>query len=499
MVGYALVAGSALMTGCTLGPDYARPKVDVPANFRFADTEMSQVASPAWWEQFNDPVLNELIATALANNKDVKVAAARVDQFRAQFVETRSQFFPQASAGFDAARQRLPQSQAILLPRGVGAVGNTFDATLGVSWEIDLFGRIRRETESARASVLSSVEARRATILSLVGSVASTYVTLRALDAQLDIAKATAVSRQNSVNVFTLRFKGGEVSQMELAQSQSEYEATAAAIPQLEQQIAQTEDALSILLGNNPGPIARGRPIDQLEAPVLPAGLPSDLLERRPDVLEAEQDLVAANALIGAARALYFPQISLTGLLGTESAQLSNLFTGPTKFWSIAGSVAQPIFTAGNITGQVHQAEAQQQQALYTYEKTVQTAFQEVDDNLIGLQKSREQLGSQGRQVDALATYSHLARLRYEGGYTSYIEVLDAERSLFNAQLSQTQTRGTVLVSMINLYKAMGGAWVIDAETRADQATASDTSHPAGAGDAVTTTPATPTAAPAPQ
>lgn len=461
------------LAACTLGPDYTRPKVDVPANFRFADTEMSTVANASWWQQFDDPVLNDLIATALANNKDVKVAAARVDQFRAQFVQTRSQLFPQISAGFDAQRQRLPQSQAALLPRGVSPVNNAFDASLGVSWEIDLFGRIRRETESARASVLSTVEGRRATILALVASVATSYVNLRALDAQLEIAKATTQSRKSSVDVFTLRFNGGEISQMELAQSQSEYEATAAAIPQLEAQIAQQEDALSVLLGQNPGPIARGRPIDQLMPPVLPAGLPSDLLERRPDVLEAEQNLVAANALIGAARALYFPQISLTGVLGTQSAQLSNLFTGPTKFWTLAGSVAQPIFTAGNITGQVQAAEAQQQQALYTYEKTVQTAFQEVDDTLIGLQKSREQLAAQSRQVDALSTYSRMARLRYEGGYTSYIEVLDAERSLFDAQLSVTQTRGVVLNSLVTLYKAMGGGWVIDAEAQADAATAS--------------------------
>ena len=466
----AVALCAALLEACTLGPDYARPKVDVPANFRFADTEMSQVAGPAWWEQFHDPALNDLIAVALANNKDVKIAAARVVQYRAQFVQTRSQLFPQVSAGFDAQRQRLNESQAALLPRGASPVANTFDATLGVSWEIDLFGRIRRETESANANLLSTVEARRATILALVASVSASYVTLRALDAQLDIAKATTLSRKDSVGVFTLRFQGGEISQMELAQSQSEYEASAATIPQLEAQIAQQEDALSVLLGRNPGPIERGRPIDQLDAPLLPAGLPSDLLERRPDVLEAEQNLVAANALIGAARALYFPQISLTGLLGTESSQLSSLFTGPTKFWTLAGSVAQPIFTAGNITGQVQQAEAQQQQAFYTYEKTVQTAFQEVDDSLVGLQKTREQLASQMRQVDALSTYAHLARLRYEGGYTSYIEVLDAERSLFSAQLSLTQTRSAVLDSMITLYKAMGGSWVLDAEARADQA-----------------------------
>ncbi len=253
---------------------------------------------------------------------------------------------------------------------------------------------------------------------------------------------------------------------MELAQSQSEYEASAATIPALEAQIGQQEDALSVLLGRNPEPILRGRDIDELDTPVIPPDLPSDLLERRPDILEAEQNLVAANAAIGAARALYFPQISLTGIFGTASSDFSKLFTGPARTWTFAGSLTQPIFTAGNITAQVHQAEAQQQQALFSYEKTIEVAFQEVDDALIGLQKSREQFVTQGRQVEALSTYAHLARLRYEGGYTSYIEVLDAERSLFNAQLSLTQTRTNVLTSVISLYKAMGGGWVTDADAR---------------------------------
>lgn len=455
---------SLALSGCLLGPDYVRPTVPTPATFRFETTEAAEVANAMWWEQFKDPVLNDLIAAALADNNDVKIAAARVDQFLGQFVTTRSALFPQINAGFDASRQRVSVAGVPTLPPGVSPVFNEFQAPLMASWEIDFFGKVRRQTESARASLLASEEGRRATILSLVASVASAYINLRDLDQQLSIAKATTESRAGSVKVFQARFAGGDVSQMELAQSESEYEASLATIPQIETQIAQQEDSLSVLLGHNPGPILRGRELTELEVPPVPAGLPSDLLQRRPDLRQAEQNLIAANALIGAARALYFPTISLTGLFGTASGQFSNLFTGPARIWSYAGSLTVPIFTAGSISGQVSQAEAQQQQALFQYQQSIQVAFQEVDDALIALQKSREQLVVQGRQVDALRTYSRLARLRYEGGYTSYIEVLDAERSLFNAQLSYTQTNGLVFNSLISLYKAMGGGWVVEAE-----------------------------------
>jgi len=458
----SLVALLAL-SGCLLGPNYERPAVDAPPAFRFAESDAKDLVNTAWWEQFQDPALNALIATALADNKDVKIAAARVEQFLGQFVTTRSQLFPQVAAGFDAQRQRVPLGST-QLPSGVGPVFNQFQATLSASWEIDFFGKLRRQTEAARASLLASEEGRRATILTLVASVASAYVNLLSLDRQLDIAKSTAASRAASVNVFQLRFSGGEVSQMELAQSQSEYEASLATIPQIELQIAQQEDALSILLGHNPGNIARDRELDDLALPAVPAGLPSELLERRPDLRQAEQDLIAANALIGAARALYFPSISLTGLFGSASTRFSSLFTGPARVWSYAGAVTLPIFTAGGIGGQVKQAEAQQQQALFQYQKSIQVAFQEVADALVSLQKTREQLVVQGSQVDALRTYARLARLRFEGGYTSYIEVLDAERSLFNAQLSYAQTQGVVFTSAVSLYKAMGGGWVTDAE-----------------------------------
>jgi multidrug efflux system outer membrane protein len=452
------------LNGCLLGPDYVRPKMDMPPSFRFAYQDAAELANTTWWEQFQDPVLNDLIAAALADNKDVKIAAARVDEFLGQFATVRAPLFPQVSGALDAQRERLSQATPIRAFPGAGSVFNQFAATLSVAWEIDVFGKLRRQTEAARASVLASEAGRRATILTLVASVASSYINLRDLDQQLAIAQATAASRAESVRIFTLRFKGGEVAQMELAQSQSQYEEALATIPPLEAQIAQQENALSILLGRNPEPIMRGRELEALALPGVPAGLPSELLQRRPDLSQAEQNLIAANALIGAARALYFPSISMTGLFGTLSTQFSNLFTGPSRVWSFAGSAVQPIFTAGSIRGQVQQAEAQQQQALYQYQKLVQVAFQEVSDALVSLQKSREQLVVQGRQVEALRIYSRLARLRYEGGYTSYIEVLDAERSLFNAQLSYTQTQGAVFTSIVNLYKAMGGGWVVEAE-----------------------------------
>lgn len=455
----------ALLTlgGCLLGPNYQRQAVDTPPAFRFADAEAKDLVNTAWWVQFDDPALNDLIATALAENKDVKIASARVEQFLGQFQSTRSQLFPQLAAGANARRERVPGGSG-LLPSNIGPVLNQYQATLSASWEIDVFGKLRRQTEAARASLLASEEGRRATILTLVASVASSYVNLLSLDRQLVIAKATVASREDSVHVFQLRYKGGEVSQMELAQSESEYESSLATVPQIELLIAQQEDALSILLGKNPQPIPRGRNLEDLVMPSVPAGLPSELLTRRPDLRQAEQNLIAANALIGAARALYFPSISLTGVFGTASSQFSSLFTGPARLWSYAGAVTMPIFTAGNIGGQVKQAEAQQQQALFAYQKAIQVAFQEVDDALVSLQKTREKLVVQGRQVDALATYARLARLRYEGGYTSYIEVLDAERSLFNAQLNYAQEQGAVFTSSVDLYKAMGGGWVVDAE-----------------------------------
>jgi multidrug efflux system outer membrane protein len=301
--------------------------------------------------------------------------------------------------------------------------------------------------------------------------VASAYVNLRDLDTQLEIARRTAKSRGESYDLFQLRFRGGVISELELSQVKSEYEQALSLIPFIEKTIAQQENALSVLLGRNPGPIPRGKTIDEFVLPAVPGGLPSDLLANRPDIRQAEQDLIAANARIGVARSLYFPTISLTGLFGFASTDLSNLFTGPARTWSWAAPLTAPVFTGGAIRGQVKSAEAVQQQALLRYQQFIQTAFGEVEDALIDQKRSREQLAIQAQQVESLRNYARFARLRFDNGYTSYIEVLDAERSLFNAELSQAQTKGVLFQALVNLYKAMGGGWVVEADKMTDVTT----------------------------
>jgi multidrug efflux system outer membrane protein len=311
---------------------------------------------------------------------------------------------------------------------------------------------------------MSTEYGRRAVVLSLVAAVATTYIDLRSLDRQLEIAKSTAESRKESYELFKLRFQGGIISDLELAQVQSQYEESLAAIPSIENSIAQTEHALSLLLGHNPEAITRGRALDGLAMPEVPEGLPSTLLERRPDILQAEQDLISANAQIGVAKALYFPTITLTGYKGSESAHLSDLFTGPAHIWNYAGQATMPLFTAGRIAGLVRASKAVREQALAGYEKSIQSAFSDVEDALVDRVKSRERLDAQGRQLEALRTYARVARLRFDEGYTSYIEVLDAERSLFNAELSYAQTQAQILNSLVNIYKALGGGWIDEAD-----------------------------------
>ncbi len=456
----ALLAG-----GCMVGPDYVRPPVDAPAAWRLDEKDVRDLANTAWWEQFGDPVLNDLVATALRENKDLMIASARVDEFAGRYGFVRAELFPQVGAGYDASRQRVNSS--VISGSGGESTFNSYSAALNAGWEIDLWGRIRRQTEAARAQLLASEEARRAVVMTLVGSAAGGYINLRDLDRQLEIAQATAKARGESYEIFKLRYEGGIISLLELSQNRSQYEEALATIPVFEKAIAQQENGLSVLLGKNPGPIARGKTIDELLLPGIPAGLPSELLARRPDILEAEQKLIAANALIGAAKAQYFPTISLTGLFGYSSTSLGNLFDSQSKAWQYGGGIAMPIFTAGAIAGQVQAAEASQQQALFAYQKAIQQGFREVNDALIDQDRTREQLQAQNRQVAALQEYADTARLRYENGYTSFIEVLDAERSLFNAQLQYTQTQQVQFQAMINLYKAMGGGWDVAAEKTA--------------------------------
>ena len=451
-------------SGCMIGPNYFRPKIDTPVAWRFEVKEVRDLTNTAWWEQFNDAVLNQLIQTALQENKDLRIATARVDEFLGQYGTTRSNLFPQMGADARAARERVTEKGYAPLSSSIDPIHRSYEGIISASWEIDVWGRLRRSTEAACAELLGSEEGRRTVILTLVTAVASSYIELRSLDRQLEIAKSTATSREGSYKLFKMRFEQGIISELELSQVQSQYEEALATIPAFEKFIAQQEDALSILLGENPRAIPRGKNIDQLVLPGVPAGVPSAVLERRPDILQAEQDLIAANARIGVARSQYFPTISLTGYWGAASAALNDLFSGPSHIWSYAVQSSVPIFTAGGIAGLVTSAKAVQQQTLYRYQQVIQNAFREVDDALIDQQKTGERLQAQARQVEALRTYARIARLRFDEGYTSYIEVLDSERTLFNVELSYTQTHGDLFRALINLYKAMGGGWILEAD-----------------------------------
>jgi len=461
----APLAVAALLAGCMVGPDYTRPKIDAPAAFIYAPKDAADTANTTWWKQFDDPVLDQLIADALAYNLNVKVAAANVEQAAGVLTQTRSQLYPQV--GYDGTGGRARTTQAGSTPELSRLIPNpqtSYQALLSASWEVDLWGRIRRLSESARANLLATDEARRGVILSLVASVAGNYLTLRGLDEQLVIAKRTLETYGESVRLFKLQFQYGQISQMNVAQVQSQYETAAAQIPVIENQIAQTENALSVLVGRNPGRIPRGRNVYQLALPKVPAGMPSSLLERRPDLKQAEDTLIAANAQIGAAKALYFPAISLSAAGGTSSAALNNLFTGPARVWSYAGTLAGPIFTFGAVSGQVAQAEGAQQAALYGYQYAIQSAFADVEDSLVAAQKLADQLAAQERLVAALKDYARLSRMQYDGGYTSYTTVLQAEQTLFPAELQLAAVRASVFSSSVAIYKAMGGGWVVEAD-----------------------------------
>jgi multidrug efflux system outer membrane protein len=419
--------------------------------------EARDTANTAWWKQFGDPVLDGLIEEALAQNLSVKIAAANVEQAAAVLTQARSPLYPQGSYGVSAAGERKNEE--------LGAV-YSYGALAGASWEIDLWGRVRRLSESARAQVLATEEARQGIVLSLVASVANGYLQLRALDEQLVIATRTKQAYAESVRLFELQFKYGVQSKMTVEQARTQYETAAAAIPQLETQIAQTENALSVLLGRNPAPIRRGKPIGELAMPDVPAGLPSQVLERRPDIRQAEQQLIAANAQIGAAKALYFPSISLTGALGLVSLDLAGLFKGPTGAWNYQGSIAGPIFTGGAIKGQVRQAEAARKAAELGYAAAIQSAFADIDNALVARTKLVDQLAAEKRLVAASREYGRLARLQFEGGVAPYFTVLQAEQQLFPAELNEVQLRASLFAATVNIYKAMGGGWVAEAERR---------------------------------
>jgi multidrug efflux system outer membrane protein len=451
---------AATFVGCTVGPDYLRPTVESPAAWRIDYPKAAEVANTKWWEQFGDPVLNELVESALRENLDVRIAAARVDQFMGALTSTRSQLFPQLGYGADASRVRSSREARPPIPAGGDPYFSLYQASLSTSWQLDLFGRVRRLSEAAQAQVYASEQAQRGVVLSLVTSVTTSYIVLRALDRQLEIAQATAKNFGATARLFDLRFKAGIVAKTEVMQITSQQQQALAAIPAFEQSIAAQENLISSLLGRNPGPIPRGKTIDQLVAPLIPADLPSALLLRRPDILQAEQNLVAANANVGAARALYYPTISLTSALGSASTAFGNFLTGPANTWQLAAGVTGPIFTFGGIQGQVRTAEAQNRQALLVYQQTILGAFRETNDALTGSQKKIEEVAMQKKRVDALREFARLSKLKFDKGVAGYLEVLVAENELFAAELAAVGLTAARYVQLVNVYQAMGGGWV---------------------------------------
>ena len=462
-----LLASLALLVGCTVGPNYRRPTVAVPETFRAPEPlppgEASSVADLKWFEVFQDEKLQELIRMALQRNYDLRDAVARVEEARGNLGIVRSNQFPQFAAGGSVQINRLSRDAETPVPKELLASQNRNFGTAALqllSFEIDIWGKLRRATESARASLLSAEENRKAVVTTLVSDVATAYLTLRELDYALEISQRTLKSREESLTLTKQRQTGGVATLLDLRQAQQLVFTAAETIPALEQQIEAQEDQISLLLGENPRSVPRGRGLtEQGFAPQIPAGLPSALLERRPDIRAAEQDLVAANAQIGVARAAYFPELSLSGSLGGASTQLTSLFTGANTLWNLAPQVTQPIFTAGRLKSTVRVAQAERERALIQYEKTIQTAFTEVADALSAHQRVRESREQQEFLESALVDRVRLAYLRYHGGVDTQLNALDADRDLFQAQLDLAQLRLQETLTVVQLYKALGGGW----------------------------------------
>ncbi len=468
----------ALLAGCALGPDYERPAdTVVPPAYRFqAAAEPASFGDQGWWQVYQDPTLQALIRDALEHNLDVRTAAARVDQARATLGSTRLQQLPQINASFSAQRARSSQYE---LPAGTPPISNVFSVDGSLSYEFDFWGKYRRGTEAARASLLSTEYAQQDVMAALVSGVATAYFTLLTLDEQLAITQHTVETRQKFVDLTQAQHERGTVSGLDVATAQAQLAIAQANIPDLQRQIGITEDQLSVLLGHNPDAVLRTesgqlkRMTEPTIPPVPPAGLPSSLLERRPDLREAEQNLVAANAGVGVAKANLFPTITLTAAGGAGSTALDKLFTGPARTWSVGASVLQPLLNAQRNGYQLEAAEAQKQQALLQYQKSVQTAFQEVSDALIARQKYAEFQTAQQAQVDAQRKANTIALARYRVGYSSYFNVIDADRDLFTAELALSAAHLNTLLSVVQLYRALGGGWQAEATETAGSAGAS--------------------------
>jgi len=464
----AILLSTLLLVSCTVGPNYRRPDVQAPANFRGASFDQlstpstTSFADTKWFDLFKDDVLKQLITTAIAGNFDLRIAAERIMQSRSELGEQRSFLFPTVDAQAQFAAVRTSKTGSFKLPAGSTLLSDVSYTQFGFSlgWELDVWGRVRRLNEAARAQYLATEEARRGVTTTLIADVTSTYMALRELDLELEISQKTRKVAEDSLRLTQIRHRQGAVTALDESQAEQFLYSATAQVASTEREIGQTENALSVLLGNSPGDIPRGRTLEELQTPLaVPAGLPSPLLERRPDIREAEQTLIAANAQIGAARAQYFPQIDLTAFMGGQSRALTGLFTGPARAWTFASPASLPIFNAGRIRSRVQFAEAVQREMVVSYDKTIQNAFREVSDALIGYEKTREQRSQQERLVQALRETNRLSEMRYRGGIESYLQVLDAERNLFQGELALARLRQQELTAVVQLYRALGGGW----------------------------------------
>ena len=461
---FAAAFALMLLTGCAIGPDYLRPRLLLPQAWRSAPPK-PEAAPPAslanlpWWELFQDEALRSLVAAALEENKDLRVAVARVAQARARFGAARADQLPQLEARGQYSRQRSSQKSVFPLPPGEEE-NDLFVLSGDASFEVDLWGRLRRASEASRAELLANEAARQTVVLTLVSDVASTYLELRERDLEVEITRRTATARRQSLGIVRDRFEAGLTSALDLRQAETDLASTEALIPDLERQVIQTENRLSILLGRFPGDIRRGSPLSGVTfPPEVPAGLPSALLERRPDIQQAEETLVAANARIGVAKAAFFPEITLTGAYGVESVALSDLFTGAARAWQFGPRVTVPIFKGGRNRANLALAEAQQDEALARYEQAVQQAFREAEDALVAHRKTKEGLVAQREAVKASRETLAVAESRYSSGITTYLNVLDTQRTLLSAEIAESRALFAQLVAVVQLYRALGGGW----------------------------------------
>jgi multidrug efflux system outer membrane protein len=454
---------AALLAGCAMGPNYHRPSLDVPAQYRDvaptgAAGDALSLGDSGWWEVYSDADLQALLSVAVKSNLDVKIAVARIDEARAQLGSTRLAYLPQVS--IDAGAGRAKTSDYARLP-GTPRINNEEQVQILASYQVDLWGQLRRTTEAARANLLASQYAKRAVSVTLVATVANAYFGLISLDSQVEITRRTVVSREKFVELTHAQHERGYATGLDVATAEADLAAARATLPDLERQIAQTEDQIGVLLGGNPGQVTRARHGEAVpEAPPRPPpGLPARLLERRPDVMQAEQGLVAANAEIGVAKAALFPNISLTGSDGSLSVPFGHLFTAPAAEWSVGVGMIQPLLSVQSNLYQVELADARKREALYQYQKTVQGAFQDVADALVAYQKFGEQEREQTSQVDALRRARAIALARYRIGYASYFDVIQADRDLFTAELALAQAYANNLSALVHLYSALGGGW----------------------------------------